>query len=247
MALLAPSDTSCSFTLWGAGTEPKIWVYDCSDYLFKATACLKRMTHSLRDCLNEEISTLCLPCLFGKSISYNLRARLQEWERVSLWSLTVPLPARWVTGNAWVLIFSPVAAIGLKPLAGKRLKRGDKHINLPRPSPSAAASVPLCISRCSFSWTIRQNDVPSIPWWDVVQTFSLLSAGAGRDALRARGFACAGGAACFVGHEGKLGKLVLPTPTPLPSGLFREHPFFPGVLSLCRLSLCSLRKSPETN
>lgn len=87
------------------------------------------------------------PLALWEVISYNLRARLQEWEEVSLWSLAVSLPTRWVTGNAWVLIFSPVAAIRLKPLAGKRLKRGDKHVNLPRPSPSAAASVPLRSSR----------------------------------------------------------------------------------------------------
>lgn len=97
-------------------------------------------------------------------ISYDLRAMLQEWERVSLWSRAVSLPTRWVTGNAWVLIFSPVAAIRLKPLASKRLKWGDKHVNLCRPSPSAAATVPLCISRCSFSWTIRQNNVLTVPW-----------------------------------------------------------------------------------
>lgn len=59
----------------------------------------------------------------------------------------------------------------LKPLAGKRLKRRDKHVNLLRPSPSAAASVPLCISGCSFSSILRQNGV---------QTFSLLTIGAGR-------------------------------------------------------------------
>lgn len=138
------------------------------------------------------------PLSLWEVISQDSRARLQEWERVSLWSLTVSLPTRWVTGNAWVLIFSPVAAIGLKPLASKRLKRGDKHVNLPRPSPSAAASVPLCISRCSFSWTIRQDDILSITWWDVIQTFSLLSAGAGRNALCTHGFACAGRAACCV-------------------------------------------------
>lgn len=194
-----------------------------------------------RDLYVESHLSLC------EVISYNSRARLQEWERVSLWSLTVSLPTRWVTGNAWVLIFSPVAAIGLKPLAGKRLKRGDKHINLPRPSPSAAASVPLRISRCSFSWTIGQNDVPSVPWWDIIQTFSLLSAGARRDARHARGFARAGGAACFVCGEGKLGGLFLSTPAPLPSGLFREHSFLPWVLSPDLLSLPSLRKSPETN
>lgn len=187
------------------------------------------------------------PLSLWEVISYNSRARLQEWERFSRWSLAVSLPTRWVTGNARVLIFSPVAAITLKPLAGKRLKRGDKHVNLPRPSPSAAASLPLCISRCSLSWTIGQNDVPCLPWWDVTQTFSRLSAGAGRNAFHARGFACAGRAVCFVSHQSKQDRLSLFTQAPLPSVLYREHPFFPRVLSPNCLSLSSLGKSSKPN
>lgn len=171
------------------------------------------------------------PLSLWEVISYNSRAGLQEWERLSAWSLAVSLPTRWVTGNAWVLIFSPVAAIALKPLAGKRLKQGDKHVNLPRPSPSAAASLPLCISRCSLSWTTGQNDVPWVPRWDVTQTLSRLSAGAGRSAFRARGFARAGRAVCFVSKQSKLGRLSLFTQAPLPSGLCRKHPLFPRVLS----------------
>lgn len=174
-----------------------------------------KLLHGWRECHTvlrslewRDLYAVC-PLSLWQVISYNSGARLQEQERLSAWSLAVSLPTRWVTGNAWVLIFSPVAAIVLKPLAGKRLKRGDKHVNLPRPSPSAAASLPLCISRCSLSWTIGQNDVLCAPRWDVTQIFSQLSAGAGRNALHARGFACAGRPLCFVSKQSKLGRLLL--------------------------------------
>lgn len=180
------------------------------------------------------------PLSLWRAISHDRGAGLRE--RLSAWSLTVSLPTRWVTGNARVLIFSPVAAIVLKPLAGKRLKRGDKHVNLPRPSPSAAASLPLCISRCSRSWTVGLNDVPCVPWWDVTQIFSQLSTGAGRNAFHARGFACAGRPLCCVSKQSKLGRLLLFTQAPLPSRLYREHPLFPWVLSPKCLPLSSPRR-----
>lgn len=156
-----------------------------------------KLLHGWRECHTvlrslewRDLYAVC-PLSLRCVISYNWRAGLRKWERLSAWSLAVSLPIQWVTGNAWVLIFSPVAAIVLKPLAGKRLKRGDKHVNLPRPSPSAAASLPLCISRCNLSWTTGQNDVLCVPWWDVTQIFSQLSAGAGRNAFYAHEFACA--------------------------------------------------------
>lgn len=51
-----------------------------------------------------------------------------------------------------------------------------------RPSPSAAASVPLCISRYSFPWSIRQDSVPCAPQQDVIQTYLLWRAGTERKA-----------------------------------------------------------------
>lgn len=86
-----------------------------------------------------------------------------------------------------------------------------------------------------------------VPWWAVTQTLSRLSAGAGRNAFHARGFACAGRAVCFVSEQSKLGRLALFSRAPLPSGLYREHPLLPRVLSPKCLSLSSLGKSSETN
>lgn len=197
-----------------------------------------KLLHGWREChtvlRSLEWGALCAvsPLSLWEVISYNWRAGLREWERLSAWSLAVSLPTRWVTGNAWVLIFSPVAAIVLKPLAGKRLKQGDKHVNLPRPSPSAAASLPLCISRCGFSWATGQNDVPSVPWWDVTQAFSRFSTGAGRSAFPARGFAHAGRAVCSVSKQSKLGGLSLFTQAPL----HREHPSIRSFLRSCHPS-----------
>lgn len=129
-----------SVSLWGADTEPIIWVWECSDYLIKATAQLKTMAHSLKNAWMKIL--LCCISLISLG-SHFLRF---ESSRSGSRFLCDPSQCHCLHGeslvNARVLIFSPVTAIGLKPLADKRLKRGDKHINLHRPS---SQLLPLCL------------------------------------------------------------------------------------------------------
>lgn len=100
-----------------------------------------------------------------------------------------------------------------------------------RPSPSAAASVPLCISRYSFPWSIGQDNVPCAPQKDVIQTCLLWRVGAEREASACTWVCVRRQAACSPCNKGELGMLLLPTRAALFSGLFREHLFISQVLA----------------
>lgn len=100
-----------------------------------------------------------------------------------------------------------------------------------RPSPSAAASVPLCISRYSFPWSIGQDNVPCAPQKDVIQTCLLWRVGAERKASACTWVCVRRQAACSPCNKGELGMLLLPTQAALFSGLFREHLFLSQVLA----------------
>lgn len=164
MMLFAPSPTSR-----GASTEPKFYVWDCYDCLFKATIWLKRMSHSLK-------------IAWMKRSLFHLPNHFVKWFLI-IWELGFRSESRFLCdpsqrhcphGESLIMPEFLFLVLWLKPLAVKRLKWGDKHINLPSPSLSAAASVSLCISRCSFAWTIRHNHVLSMFWWNVIQTFRCL-------------------------------------------------------------------------